>query len=86
MITKSAKKANRQNIKRRAQNEDRKVVLKKALKVYRKLVLARKLDEAKAELPKVYKLLDKTAKVGTIKKNTASRLKSRLTKMLARAK
>ena len=86
MITKSAKKANRQNIKRRAQNEDRKMALKKALKAFKKLVLAKKVDEAKAMLPKIYAALDKTAKVHTIKKNTASRLKSRLTKMLARVK
>lgn len=86
MITKSAKKANRQNIKRRIQNEDRKAVLKKTIKSYRKLVAAKKLDEAKAELPKVYKVLDKTAKAGTIKKNTASRLKSRLSKLLVTAK
>lgn len=86
MITKSAKKANRQNIKRRAQNEDRKMVLKKALKTFKKLVLAKKTDEAKAMLPKIYAVLDKTAKVNTIKKNTASRLKSRLTKMMARVK
>ncbi|MBU6141812.1 30S ribosomal protein S20 [Patescibacteria group bacterium] len=86
MITKSAKKAYRQNLTRRAQNEARKEVMKKALKAYKKLVAAKKLDEAKAELPKVYKVLDKTAKVGTIKKNTASRLKSRLAKLLATAK
>ena len=86
MITKSAKKANRQNIKHREQNEGRKAVLKKALKAFKKLVLAKKTAEAKAELPKIYKVLDKTAKTGVIKKNTASRLKSRLTKMLGRVK
>lgn len=86
MITKSAKKANRQNIKRRLQNESRKMVLKKALKNFKKLVLAKKVDEAKAMLPKIYAVLDKNAKVNTIKKNTASRLKSRLTKMMARVK
>jgi ribosomal protein S20 len=30
-------------------------------------------------LPQIYKALDKAAKVGVIKKNTASRKKSRLT-------
>ena len=86
MITESAKKANRQNIKRRAQNEGRKEVLKKSLKAFKKLVLAKKMDEAKAMLSSVYKGLDKTAKVHTIKKNTASRLKSRLTKMMNKVK
>lgn len=86
MITKSAQKANRQNIKRRAQNDARKLELKKALKNYRKMALAKNSDTAKAELPKIYKILDKNAKIGTIKKNTASRLKSRLTKMLNKVK
>ncbi len=82
MITQSAKKANRQNIKRRAQNDGRKEAMKKMLKTFKKLVLAKKTSEAKAMLPGIYKILDKTAKVHTIKKNTASRLKSRLTIML----
>ena len=42
------------------------------------------MDEAKKMLPELYKALDKTAKVGTIKKNTASRKKSRLTKMIVK--
>ncbi len=86
MITKSAKKAHRQNQKRRVQNEGRKEALKKSLKTFKKLVSAKKMDEAKAMLSGVYQMLDKTAKVHTIKKNTASRLKSRLTKMLNKTK
>jgi len=86
MITKSAKKANRQNIKRRAQNEDRKEAMKKALKTFKKLVSAKKMDDAKAMLSDIYQILDKTAKVHTIKRNTASRLKSRLTKMMNKVK
>lgn len=82
MITKSAKKAYRQNIKRRAVNQKRKVALKKVLKNYKKLVAAGNLDAAKTELVKVYQTLDKSAKVNLIKKNTASRLKSRMTALL----
>ena len=82
MITKSAQKAYRQNLKRRARNIERKTALKKVLKNYKKLVAAKTLDIAKTELPKVYQALDKAAKVNLIKKNTASRIKSRLTKLL----
>ncbi|MBI3046183.1 MAG: 30S ribosomal protein S20 [Candidatus Harrisonbacteria bacterium] len=82
MITQSAKKAYRQNLRRRAQNVQRKSALKKVLKNYKNLVTAKNLEAAKNELPKVYKALDKAAKVNLIKDNKASRLKSRLTKLV----
>ncbi len=82
-ITQSAKKALRQNVTRRARNLRRKKALKETIKSYRKLVVEKKLDEAKALLPRVYQVLDKTAKAGTIKKNNADRLKSRLTRLVA---
>lgn len=82
MITKSAQKAYRQNLKRHAANLDKKQTLSKVLKNFKKLVAAKTLDLARAELPKVYKTLDKTAKSGVIKSNTASRLKSRLTALV----
>lgn len=81
-ITKSAKKALRQNIRRQAKNLKRKELAKKTVKEFRKLVALKKLDEAKQFLPKVYKTLDKIAKTGYIKKNKASRLKSRLAHLL----
>jgi len=48
--------------------------------------LQKKIEEAKKLLPKLYKALDKAAKVGLIKKNTASRKKSRLTKLVLKTK
>jgi len=81
-ITQSAKKALRQSVRRRAQNLARKDAYKKVVKEYRKLVASKKLDEAKAKLPAVYKALDKAAKTNAIKKNKASRLKSRLASLL----
>ena len=54
----------------------------KAIHHFRKLVAAKKTEEAQSFLPQVYRALDKTAKAGTIKKNTASRLKSRLAKLV----
>lgn len=74
-ITASAKKAWRQNIKRRAVNITKKKDLKEAVKNYKKSPSADLLST-------VYKKLDKAAKTNLIKKNTASRLKSRLTKLL----
>jgi len=42
----------------------------------------KKSEEAKKLLPQVYKLLDKAAKTGLIKKNTVARKKSRITKLI----
>ncbi|MCX6702841.1 MAG: 30S ribosomal protein S20 [Candidatus Wolfebacteria bacterium] len=79
---KSAKKALRQNVKRRAVNEKRKIDLKTVIKDFKKMIETGKQDEAKAFLSTVYKKLDKSEKVDLIKKNKASRLKSRLTKLV----
>ncbi len=81
-ITKSAQKALRQNEKERAHNTVYKKEMRSLVKKVRSLVSEGKKEEAKKLLPKVYKSLDKTAKVGVIKKNNASRKKSRLTKLV----
>lgn len=81
-ITKSAKKALRQNIKRRARNLVYKNKIKKLIKEVRVLVSENKTDQAQKLLPQVYKILDKAAKVRVIKKNTASRKKARITKLI----
>lgn len=77
-ITKSAQKALRQSEGRKSRNIIRKDKYRKYVKEFRKAIVAKNFDEAKALLPKVYQSLDKAAKSGTIKKNKASRLKSRL--------
>jgi small subunit ribosomal protein S20 len=82
-ITKSAKKALRQNVRRRKTNIKRKTELKSVIKQYKKLIEAGQKQEAKKYLSQVYKKLDKSAKVNLIKKNKAARLKSRLTKLSA---
>jgi small subunit ribosomal protein S20 len=82
-ITSSAKKALRQNLRRRAMNRKRKDSLTRAIKEYKKLVAAKRAPDAAQSLPRVYKVIDKIAKAGTIKKNKASRLKSRLARELA---
>lgn len=81
-ITKSAKKAIRQNKKRRAYNLTYLNKMKSLVKEVRAFVVQKKMKEAKEILPRVYQILDKAAKVGIIKKNTASRRKSRITKLI----
>jgi len=81
-IKESAKKASRQNQKRRAANLQKKRRIKDLLKEVKSLVSQKKSKEAKKLLPKAYKILDKAAKKGIIKKNTASRQKSRITKLV----
>ena len=83
--TQSAKKALRQSERRRVRNLSTKRAFKKAVKQFRRLVEAGQLDDARARLPSVYKTLDKAAKLGVIKKNKSSRLKSRLTTQLQKA-
>jgi small subunit ribosomal protein S20 len=81
-IKKAAKKHLRQSIKRRAKNLTVKENIKENIKNFRKLILAKNIKEAQTQLQKCYKLLDKAVTYGTIKKNTASRKKSRLAKAL----
>ena len=81
-ITQSAKKALRQNIRRRKKNIERKIALKAVIKQYKKLIAEGKKEEAAKQLSQVYKKLDKAAKVNLIKKNKAARLKSRLSKLI----
>ena len=85
-ITRSAEKALRQSIRRKAKNLKYKNQIKNLLKEARVLLQGQKIKEAQQLLPQIYKALDKAAKKGVIKKNTAARKKSRLTKKLAVAK
>ncbi|MBI2624035.1 30S ribosomal protein S20 [Candidatus Parcubacteria bacterium] len=78
-ITTSAKKALRQSLRRKVQNDRRRRAFREAVKSVRKAVAAGKPAEAKTLLPQLYKTLDKAAKTNVITKNKASRLKSRIT-------
>ncbi|MBI4094740.1 MAG: 30S ribosomal protein S20 [Candidatus Liptonbacteria bacterium] len=81
-IIQSAKKALRQNIRRRTRNLLKKEAYKDAIKRYKKFLEAKKIDEARVALAKVYKALDKATKTNVIKKNKTSRLKSRLSRLM----
>jgi len=82
--TKSALKANRQNIKRREHNRGMRSTLRTALKAIRAALDAKDLDAAKAALSKTVSLVDKMASKGIIHRNTAGRYKSRLSAHVTR--
>ncbi|NQV93514.1 30S ribosomal protein S20 [Candidatus Kaiserbacteria bacterium] len=77
-ITASAKKAHKASLKKQVFNVRRKRELRDVMKEIATLISDKKRKEAEALLPKAYKAIDKAAKRGVIKDNTASRKKSRL--------
>jgi small subunit ribosomal protein S20 len=83
--TKSALKANRQNIKRRDHNRQMRSKLRSALKAIRASLDAKDLTAAKAALSQTVSIVDKMASKGIIHRNTAGRYKSRLASGLSRA-
>jgi len=85
-ITKGAKKAHSTSLKKRVYNVRRNRVMNEEVKKFRTLVAAGKNAEAEATLPTVYKAIDKAAKRGIIKANTAARKKSRLVATLTKTK
>ena len=84
-ITKSAKKALRQSERRRIRNLQKKRKIKNLIKQVRSLISQKKIEEAKKLLPQIYKLLDKAAKTGLIKENTAARKKSRIAQLIIKS-
>lgn len=83
--TKAAKKALRQNHRRWLFNVRRKRKMKQIIKQIEKSVSSKNPEEAQKQLPEAYKAIDKAAKRGVIKKNTAARKKSRLSKTVKQA-
>jgi small subunit ribosomal protein S20 len=81
--TTSAKKAQRVSLRRYVFNARRKKAMKDSVKATGKFILAKSSANAEKSLPALYKAIDKAAKNGTIKKNTAARMKSRLSKRVA---
>ena len=81
-ITRSAKKAHRQSLRRRAFNVVKKKKISDVVKDFKKLVTAGDQKAARALMPQVQKALDKAVKTNALNKNTAARKKSRLSKLL----
>lgn len=85
-IIRSAKKALRSSKRKRFFNAKRKDAVYKSVKTFKKLVAEKKVTEAEKFFPTVQKALDKAVKTNYIKKNNASRKKSRLTSLLKKLK
>ena len=84
-ITRNAKKAVRSHARKRVFNIRTKEKLHDTVKTLKDALAGGKLDEAKALIPAVQKAIDKAAKRGVLKKNTASRKKARLSAQLTKA-
>jgi len=85
-ITKGAKKAIRSSDRKQVFNIRRKRTMLKVIKEIDKLLIADKVSDAEKKLTEAYKAIDKAAKMNTIKKNNASRKKSRLSAKIKKAK
>lgn len=83
-ITSSAKKALRASKKKRVFNQRRKDTLSSTVKKLKKFVTDKNTVEAVKLLSQAYQAIDKAAKTNLIKKNAASRKKSRLAKLIKR--
>jgi small subunit ribosomal protein S20 len=79
----SALKRVRQTERRTAVNRLRKSRMRTQIRKMRRLLAGNDVKEATAALPQTYSIVDRAAKWGIIKKNTAARYKSRLTARLA---
>jgi len=83
--TKSALKANRQNIRRREQNRQMRSRLRTALKKIRASLDDNDVEAAKSALSETVSIVDKMATKGIIHRNTAGRYKSRLSTRLSKS-
>ena len=79
---KSAIKRMRQDRVRRVLNRSRRSEMRTQIKRFRRLVAGGQIDEARSLLPAVFSVIDRTARKGSIHRNTAARYKSRLAKTL----
>ncbi len=85
-ITSSAKKALRASKHKRVFNIRHRDSMSEVVKQVRKLITSGKKAEAMKILPEAYSEIDKSAKTGFIKPNTASRTKSRLAAAIKKLK
>ena len=76
---KSAKKKNRQRIRRQARNSAQKAAMRTAVKKLRAAVAAKDQPQAAALLKSATSLISRLGRRGVIKKRTSSRHVSRLT-------
>jgi len=82
---KAAKKSIRTSERRRVENDRRRRAMRKIVKEIRSFISAGDAKSAMGKLSEAYKAIDKAAKKGVIKANTASRKKSRLNAEIKKA-
>jgi len=75
----SALKRVRQTKRKTMVNRHRKTRLRHQIRAVRRLIEKKDATGAEAALPATFSLIDRSAKWGIIKKNTAARYKSRIT-------
>lgn len=85
-ITKGAAKAHRASLRKRVFNVRRTRTMNEVVKAVRTHLKVGNAAEAEATLPTAYKAIDKAAKRGVIKQNTAARKKSRLAAAIKNSK
>ena len=83
-VSKTAKEAIRKSAINKVLNDRRKKTMKDTVKAVRTSLVKKDATTAAAGLSAAYKALDKAAKRGIIKKNQASRKKSRLSIAIAK--
>lgn len=84
-ITKSAKKAIRGSLRKKAFNDQRKKAMKEIIKKVERIAkagLQGSKDEVVKMLAEAFQSIDKAAQKGVIKKNNAARKKSHLSKLV----
>jgi small subunit ribosomal protein S20 len=85
-ITKGAEKAHRASLRKRVFNVRRNRAMNEMVKTVRTHLKAGDTKAAETAMPAAYKAIDKAAKRGIIKPNTAARKKSRLAAAITKAK
>ena len=81
-ITKTTKRRPRQSERKRLMNKKRVLEMRKLTKEANILLSSKETDNVEKMVHQIYKAIDKAAKRGVIKKNTAARKKSRLMKKI----
>lgn len=85
-ILKQAKKAVRGDSQKRVFNDRIRKIMRASIKELNDLVKEGKQKEAAAKMPLVQKTIDKAVKAGVIKKNTAARMKARISNSIKKLK
>ncbi|HOW86143.1 MAG TPA: 30S ribosomal protein S20 [Candidatus Aminicenantes bacterium] len=80
---KSAIRQHRRSLRRKSVNTQNKSALRTEMRKVREALAAKDREAAAKLLPAVFKAVDTSVKKGSIKKNTGSRYKSRLSRQVA---